>query len=98
MEDLVNVLRQGRVILFVGAGVSKNLALYKIHVQWEESDWAVLRPKSYVFLAYPNPVQETIMRERGVHAFVSQKEDPGEGLQLFLEQLVNKSEVEKVRS
>ena len=84
----------GRTILFIGYSLSDiniRYLLYKIHVQWEESDWAYLRPKSYVFLAYPNPVQETIMRERGVHAFVSQKEDPGEGLQLFLEELVERA-------
>lgn len=84
----------GRTILFIGYSLSDiniRYLLYKIYVQWEESDWAMLRPKSYVFLAKPNPVQETIMRERGVHPIVSEREDPGEGLQWFLEQLVEQA-------
>jgi hypothetical protein len=84
----------GRSILFIGYSLSDiniRYLLYKIHIQWAESDWADLRPRSYIFLARPNPVQECVLQHRGIHSFVSEKEDPGEGLRAFLEELVKRT-------
>lgn len=83
----------GRSILFIGYSLSDiniRYLLYKIHIQWAESDWAELRPRSYIFLARRNPVQEYVLKDWGIHSFVSEEEDPGEGLKEFLEKLVNR--------
>ena len=80
----------GRTILFIGyslTDINIRYLLYKIHLQWEQSAWAKVRPRSYVFLARPNPVQEDILKERGITSFVSERDDPGKGLEDFLEQL-----------
>lgn len=85
----------GKSILFVGyslTDINIRYLLYKLHIQWAESDWAELRPRSFVFLARPNPVQEFVLREMGIHSFVSKREDPGEGLQEFLEELLRKGQ------
>lgn len=84
----------GRTILFIGyslTDINIRYLLYKIHVQWESSHWSRVRPRSYVFLSRPNPVQEEILNERGITPFVSSKDDPGEGLKEFLEQLIRRA-------
>jgi hypothetical protein len=81
----------GKSILFIGyslTDINIRYLLYKLHIQWAESEWAELRPRSFIFLARPNPVQEFVLREMGIHSFVSETEDPGEGLKDFLEELV----------
>lgn len=84
----------GRSILFIGYSLSDiniRYLLYKIHIQWAESEWADLRPRSYIFLARWNPAQELVLQDRGIHSFVSKKDDPGEGLRDFLEELVRET-------
>jgi len=84
----------GRTILFIGyslADINIRYLLYKIHIQWEKSGFAKIRPKSYIFFPRPNPVQEKILKERGITAFVSDTDDPAQGMEDFLEQLVKKA-------
>ena len=81
----------GKTILFIGyslTDINIRYLIYRLHKQWETSPYFRVRPKSYIFLTRPNPVQETILEERGIRAFVSEKDDPGEGLVHFLEQIV----------
>jgi hypothetical protein len=84
----------GHTMLFIGYSledINIRYLLYKIHTQWEKSAWARVRPRSYVFLSRPNPVQEAILKDRGITAFVSQQDNPGEGLRNFLEELVSRA-------
>jgi len=84
----------GQTMLFIGynlGDINIRYLLYKIHMQWEKSTWTKVRPRSYVFLSRPNPVQETILKDRGIITFVSQQDNPGEGLKIFLEELVKLS-------
>lgn len=84
----------GRSILFLGyslTDINLRYLLYKIHRQWEQSAWASVRPKSYVFLTRPNPVQEAILAKRGIIPVVSEKDDPGLGMQEFLDRLVQEA-------
>jgi hypothetical protein len=80
----------GRSVLFIGYSLSDiNLRymLYKLHKQWERSSFASAKPKSFVFLTRPNPVQEKIWSSRGMSAIVSDCDNPGEGLRSFLQKL-----------
>jgi hypothetical protein len=81
----------GKVILFVGYSLSDinvRYLLYKLYRLWADSPFATARPRSYVFLSRPNPVQEAILERRGIQSIVSELDDPGAGLEGFLEQLV----------
>jgi hypothetical protein len=54
----------GRVALFVGYSVSDvgvRYLLYRLHKLWEETPHAADRPKAYVFLGQPNPVQARVL-------------------------------------
>jgi hypothetical protein len=82
----------GKAILFVGYSLSDinvRYLLYKLYRLWANSPFAMARPRSYVFLARPNPVQEAILASRGIQSIVSEVDDPGIGLQGFMESLVH---------
>ena len=82
----------GRAVLFVGYSLSDiNLRymLYKLNRQWTASNFADARPKSFVFLTRPNPVQERVLASRGIYAIVSDSDDPGVGLHEFLRRLLH---------
>jgi hypothetical protein len=84
----------GRTILFVGYSLSDinvRYLLYKLHCLWDESAFASARPKSFVFLPRPNPVQEAILQHRGILPIVSEIDDPAAGLGEFLERLVREA-------
>jgi hypothetical protein len=81
----------GKSILFVGyslTDINIRYLLYKLHRLWSESDFVSARPKSYIFLTRPNPIQEAILGERGITPIVSEVDDEGMGLTAFLEKLV----------
>jgi hypothetical protein len=81
----------GRTILFIGYSLSDinvRYLLYKLYRMWAESPYEEARPKSFMFLTRPNPVQETILERRGILPIVSEKDDPKAGLEDFLERLV----------
>ena len=69
----------GRTILFVGYGLSDiniRYLLYKLRCMWDTSAFAAARPKSFMFLTRPNPVQEAILDRRGIVPIVSEVDDP----------------------
>jgi hypothetical protein len=81
----------GKAILFVGYSLSDinvRFLLFKLYKLWENSDFASSRPKSFVFLSRPNPIQELILTKRGIFPVVSDADDPGAGLEKFLTSLV----------
>lgn len=84
----------GKAILFVGYSLSDiniRYLLFKLYRLWAESRFAPARPKSYVFLGRPNPVQEAILETRGIVPIISGIDDQGLGLAGFLEELVRQA-------
>jgi hypothetical protein len=79
----------GRTILFLGyslADLDVRYLLYRLQRIW--SDVPQQGPDSYIFLTRANPVQETVMKRRGVTPVVSHHTDPLTGMIEFLEGLV----------
>ncbi|WP_338452363.1 SIR2 family protein [Niallia oryzisoli] len=77
-------------ILFIGYSLSDiniRYMLYKLHKQWKESNYEHIRPKSYILLVEPNPIKESILKERGIIPIVSVNEEPGTALMNFLKSL-----------
>jgi len=77
----------GRPMLFVGYSLSDiniRYLMYKLQRLWETSSFNSLRPMSYIFLRTANPVQERVLRARGIEPVVSEVCDPGKGLARFL--------------
>jgi hypothetical protein len=80
----------GRVALFIGYSVSDvgiRYLLYRLHKLWQGSAYAQARPRAYVFLGRPNPVQARVLSNWGIVPLVSEVEDIGEGLKQLLERL-----------
>jgi hypothetical protein len=80
----------GQSLLFVGyrlSDVNIRFLFYKIWRLWEDSEYRSMRPKSYILLSGPNPVQEAIFERRGIHSIVSDIDDPGAALKGLLEGL-----------
>jgi hypothetical protein len=77
----------GRTFLFIGYGIADvniRYLLYKLHKMWSGSPFADARPHSFIFLTRPNPIQEQILKARGIHAIVSEDDNPAQGLLQFL--------------
>jgi hypothetical protein len=52
----------GRNILFVGYSTSEpNIPFHRIWQTWERSGHKDDRPRSFVFMASPNPIQEAVL-------------------------------------
>ena len=84
----------GKALLFIGYSLSDiniRYLLYKLHRLWAESKFAGARPKSYIFLSRPNPIQEAILQNRGITPIVSNVDDEANGLKQFLEDLVREA-------
>lgn len=80
----------GRPLLFIGYSLSDiniRYLLYKLQRLWERSLLRSLRPRSFIFLSGSNPVQQRLLRARGIEPIESECESPGEGLARFLSQL-----------
>lgn len=75
-------------ILFLGYSLSDiniRLLSYKLFELWKKSPLPTERPKSYIFLSKPNPVEEKIFEDRGVLPIVGDRVDRTKGLEEFLE-------------
>lgn len=80
----------GRTALFIGYSMSDvgiRYLLYRLHKLWEVSGYAKARPRTYVFLGRPNPVQQRVLAEWGIVPLFSEAADIGEGLQQLLAHL-----------
>lgn len=84
----------GRGILFVGYSLTDlnvRYLLYKLHKLWTaDRRVASARPRSYMFTARPNPVQEAILSARGIIPLVSESDDSERGLADFMTLLVTR--------
>jgi len=61
--------------------------MFRLQRQWENEPEPELRPKSYVFMGRPNPVQTTVLASRGVETIEAETNDPAESLADFLQSL-----------
>jgi SIR2-like domain len=88
----------GKTVLFVGYSMTDlniRLLLHKLWRTWQMSGYAKDRPKSFVFMARPDPMQQAILGEWGITALSGETEDPEEALTGFLEKL--KARVDEVQ-
>lgn len=79
----------GKSILFIGYGLSDinmRMILYKLDQLWKKGN-AGKRPKSYIFLPQPNPIQEKIFAERNITPIIGESIDKTESLEKFLKKL-----------
>jgi hypothetical protein len=84
----------GRTILFLGYSlrdINMRLLMFKLNKLWEAPSVMAARPQSYMVLGRTNPVQEAVLRRRGIEPIVSAGEDPGRGLEEFLHELVSEA-------
>lgn len=84
----------GKTVLFLGYSLSDiniRYLLYRLQKQWENEGCHKIRPKSYIFLARPNIVQEEILRARGVIPIVAETDDPKASLEKFLIELLQEA-------
>ncbi|MCI4670180.1 MAG: SIR2 family protein [Bacteroidia bacterium] len=80
----------GKSILFIGYSLSDiniRYLLYKLNKMWQSAKNNEAKPKSFILLMQPNPVQELVLEKRGIVTIISQNEDFGKGLEEFLETL-----------
>lgn len=91
----------GKTVLFLGYSLSDiniRYLLYRLQKQWEKEGNHKSRPKSYIFLARPNIVQEEILRARGVVPIIAETDDPKSSLQKFLAELLQEAYGKKLES
>lgn len=80
----------GKSLLFIGYSLSDiniRYLLFRLQRQWEKEERPALRPKSYVFLSRPNPVQSEVLRSRGVEPIEATTTNPVDSLATFLLEL-----------
>lgn len=93
-EDALDIKLRGdtldRGVLFLGyslTDINIRYLFFKLDKIWKAYGGTQRRPRSYIFLASPNAVQEKVLRERGVTPIISDSDDRGEGLIEFLQEL-----------
>jgi hypothetical protein len=80
----------GKSILFLGyslTDINIRYLLYRLHKLWELEPSKELRPKSYVFIGRPNPVQEEVLLSRGLIPIVADSDNPSTALTEFLQKI-----------
>jgi hypothetical protein len=77
----------GKTILFVGYSLNDfnvRYLLFKLWQTWQHSHYPKDRPKSYIFLARPDAINEAVLRNWGVEPITAESDSPGEALVEFL--------------
>ena len=81
----------GKSVLFIGYGladINLRFLFYKLAKLWEKNHNGGAQPRSYIFSARPNPIQEEILDQWGITMISSETEEPKTGLENFLSNLV----------
>lgn len=82
-----------RSILFIGYSLKDlnlRLLLYKLKKTWEGTVYADRRPPAYIFLTRPDPVQEEVLKSRGILPIVSNALYIDDALPCFFHSLMEK--------
>lgn len=77
----------GKTVLFIGYSMTDlniRLLLHNLWRTWQQSGYAKDRPRSFVFMARRNPLQEAILGEWGITALSGDSQDPEQALTRFL--------------
>lgn len=85
----------GRTVLFLGYSMSDvniRLLLHRLWMIWAKSGYEEDRPRSYVFMAQPSPVQQVILGRWGITVLSEQEDDPEKALGAFLTKLLEQVE------
>lgn len=80
----------GKSILFIGYSLSDiniRFLIYKLDQLWKKSN-SDNRPQSYLFLSTPNPIQEEVLRKRGITTIVGEELDKTKSIEKFLNSLL----------
>ena len=83
-----------RSVLFIGfslSDISLRYLFYKLDKLWKRYGNETVRPRSYIFVSKPNPVQEAVLDQWGISMISSDKTDPKAALVEFLEGLKSKA-------
>jgi len=83
-----------RSVLFIGyslSDVSLRYLFYKLDKLWKTHGKYSVRPRSYIFVPRPNPVQEAVLDQWGISMISSDKGDPKTSLVEFLQTLRGRS-------
>ena len=88
-----------RSVLFIGyslSDVSLRYLFYKLDKLWRIHGKTSARPRSYIFVHKPNPVQEAVLDQWGISMISSDKAaDPKTALVEFLQSLKSQSEQQR---
>jgi len=79
-----------RSVLFIGyslSDVSLRYLFYKLDKLWKIHGKTSVRPRSYIFVPKPNPVQEAVLDQWGISMISSDRADPKTALVEFLQSL-----------
>jgi hypothetical protein len=77
----------GKTVLFIGYSMSDmniRLLLHNLWRTWQTSGYEKDRPRSFVFMARPNPMQKAVLEQWGITALSGESGDPEEALTGFL--------------
>lgn len=80
----------GRTVLFIGYSMTDmniRLLLHNIWRTWQRSGYQEDRPRSFVFMARSDPLQEAILGQWGITALSGESDDPEQALTGFLARL-----------
>lgn len=80
----------GRSVLFIGYSFSDlniRYLFYKLAKLWERVGRDSARPRSYLFQASPNPIDQKVLAPLGIDVLSSEEADSGKALITFLEKL-----------
>jgi len=88
-----------RSVLFIGyslSDVSLRYLFYKLDKLWKIHGKTSVRPRSYIFVPKPNPVQEAVLDQWGISMISSDRADPKTALVEFLQSLKAHSNDQRV--
>lgn len=91
----------GRSLLFIGYSfndINLRYLIYKLNSLWNMSPDIQNRPKSYIFMGKPNPIQQKIFEKRNITPITSEEIDETKGLEKFLETLLAECEKDSTNS
>jgi hypothetical protein len=85
----------GRTLLFIGYSLSDlniRLLLHRLWQIWRRSGRDKDRPRSYIFMPRPDPVQQAVLSQWGLTVLTGETEEPHAALVAFLEDLTARVE------